>query len=353
MKRLSIVVPMYNVESYIERCLLSLVDQDIPLDEYEIICIDDGSSDNTGHKVNELKSKYHNIVLVNQENQGVSVARNKGMDVARGQYVMMIDADDYIKPCILKVRLDVMDKYNLDVGLTGYTLLDAKGEEDYTFDPPYEQSDILSGIDYEKKYLLSHSEPREQHTSVAIFLKISFLNQNNLRYLSGVPYLEDAELTRRIICLAKRITFINEPFYLRTIRPGSATQSNLFYTKKAIDGFLKSAVNLSQFKIKQCISEEQKVFMNQSIVHFTILYILAHGILPALKNVSQIKSKLKQAELGRLDPTGCSTTYRRMAKFYNCSVYCLLVLLFTNNLLQFLSQKFRRFDIFNNQNTIN
>ena len=91
MKRLSIIIPMYNVERYVNKCLLSLEDQDIPMEDYEIICINDGSPDNSREVVIRLQKEFNNIILIDQENQGVSCARNAGINSACGEFVLFID----------------------------------------------------------------------------------------------------------------------------------------------------------------------------------------------------------------------------------------------------------------------
>ena len=79
MKRLSIIIPMYNVASYVERCIRSLENQDIPKEDYELICINDGSPDNCKEIIVRLQKEFSNIILIDQENQGVSRARNNGV----------------------------------------------------------------------------------------------------------------------------------------------------------------------------------------------------------------------------------------------------------------------------------
>ena len=96
--KLSIIVPAYKVEAYIEKCIRSLEDQDLPKDEYEIIVINDGSPDRCREIVEELQKEFSNIILINQENQGVSMARNNGIANAQGKYIMPIDPDDYVLP---------------------------------------------------------------------------------------------------------------------------------------------------------------------------------------------------------------------------------------------------------------
>ena len=97
-KKLSIIVPAYKVDAYIEKCISSLEDQDIPKEEYEIIVINDGSPDRCSEIVEGLQKEFSNIILINQENQGVSMARNNGIKIAQGEFIMPVDPDDYVIP---------------------------------------------------------------------------------------------------------------------------------------------------------------------------------------------------------------------------------------------------------------
>lgn len=100
---LSIIIPVYNVENYLRECLDSCVNQNVPLSEYEVICIDDGSPDNCGEILDEYASKYSNFVVIHKENGGVSSARNAGLDIATGEYIYFIDSDDMIEPDLVSI----------------------------------------------------------------------------------------------------------------------------------------------------------------------------------------------------------------------------------------------------------
>ena len=322
MKRLSIIIPMYNVESHVERCIRSLEDQDVPRNDYEIICINDGSPDNSREVVKKMQKEYDNIILIDQNNQGVSVARNNGIDIATGKYLLMVDPDDFVKRNTLKEKLDIMDTYDLDMGLTGYIILNSEENEEYRYDPIYpDHNNILNGLEYNNRNLRGRSEIRDPHKSWAIFFDRGFINSNSLRYLPGVPYLEDGELLARVTCLAGRVLFLNEPFYMRTTRDGSATHSDLIHSERARKGFLKAAQHLMDFKYHKCSNDEQRTFMNQSIVHFTILYIASLKWHKYLKNYSILVDNLKKGPLKKLETKGCSNFYRRMGKYYNYSIH--------------------------------
>ena len=96
--RLSIIIPMYNASSCIERCVQSIVNQNIPLQELEIFLLNDGSTDNTLEVLQGLQKKFSCITLLNQSNQGVSASRNTAIEAARGEYFWFLDADDYLIP---------------------------------------------------------------------------------------------------------------------------------------------------------------------------------------------------------------------------------------------------------------
>lgn len=94
--KLSVIVPVYNVERYLSRCLDSLFRQGLQDDEYEVICVNDGSTDKSGDILVDYEKKFHNMKVLTQENHGVGYARNVGMEVAQGDYITFCDSDDYI-----------------------------------------------------------------------------------------------------------------------------------------------------------------------------------------------------------------------------------------------------------------
>ena len=117
---LSIVVPVYNVKQYLPKCLESLLDQDLGKDEYEIVLVDDGSTDESGEICDEFALKEGNVKVIHQKNQGLSVARNVGTQVAEGKYIQYVDSDDYLHPDVLKGLVSLMEEHRLDVLRFGF-----------------------------------------------------------------------------------------------------------------------------------------------------------------------------------------------------------------------------------------
>lgn len=119
-KKLSIIIPVYNVEQYVEKCLRSCAEQNIPADEYEIIVINDGSTDNSLKIIKKVIAEHYNFILIDKPNGGVSSARNAGLYIAQGEYVWFVDADDWIADNCLQAIVDTLVADHLDILQIGY-----------------------------------------------------------------------------------------------------------------------------------------------------------------------------------------------------------------------------------------
>ena len=124
--KLSIIVPIYNVAPYLRKCVDSLLTQDIS--DYEIILVDDGSPDECPQICDEYVEKYDSIRVVHQENEGLSAARNSGVKVAQGDYIMFVDSDDYLQPNVLGALMEQVERDNLDVLRFRYQNVRENGE---------------------------------------------------------------------------------------------------------------------------------------------------------------------------------------------------------------------------------
>jgi glycosyltransferase involved in cell wall biosynthesis len=310
---------MYNVGPYVERCLRSLEDQDVSRDDYEIICINDGSPDESRNVVVSLQKEFNNIILIDQENQGVSRARNNGIDKASGKYVMLIDPDDYVNANSFARILKTVNEQGAQVSFLGFTFLYENGEIRKVIINDAYKGKVYPGI--EAYYLSRGNGQTDPDRMVAVLFETDFLNCNNLRYLPDVPYLEDGEFIARILCLAERCIFDGHSFYQRTTRQGSATNSKLFHSEKATNGFLLAASSLKRFQQEQNLNEKQREFLNQPIVKFVLLAVNSSiGWRPNKKFVATVKT-LKALTFMIIKLEGCNRTYRIYGKAYNLSPY--------------------------------
>ena len=117
--KVSIIVPIYNTEKYLYECINSILKQN--LTEIEIICINDGSSDNSENIIKNFQSKDSRIKYIKQQNQGLSAARNKGILESKSKYVMFVDSDDYIIKDCVNLSFETAEKYDADIVLFNST----------------------------------------------------------------------------------------------------------------------------------------------------------------------------------------------------------------------------------------
>jgi glycosyltransferase involved in cell wall biosynthesis len=317
MIRLSIIIPVFNVEDYISKCILSLEDQDIPRDDYEIVIINDGSPDNSRDVVMDLMKTYHNIVFIEQENKGVSIARNVGIDRARGNYLVFIDPDDYVLPKSLSRVLDTAEQSKAQISFLGYQYLN----EDNSLKASFLFSEYMHVVHTgtEAYHLSLKGITKDPDRSVAIIYDRDYLNSKHLRFTPKIPYLEDGEFLARVLCLADRCIFEGHPFYIRTTRQGSATNSNMFFSDRAIDGFFNAASNLKKFKSTHVLSSSQKKQINQPITKFTLLIVQACVGEGMYAKYRVIKKRLKATRLDKMDIKGCSSFYYKYGLIFNIS----------------------------------
>ncbi len=235
--KLSIIIPLYNSEKYIRKCLDSLLNQDIPLTDYEIIVVNDGSPDNSYNIVKEYSDHFNNIKLVSQLNQGTSGARNTGIDLAQGEYMVFVDPDDYVRPNIYKNLLDIMIEDGLDMLRTDYEMVDesynsvvkprgAKAMGNYS-------REIVEG----KKFL---SEKLGYACYVWVFIYRSTLLKNNSLYFRTGFYLDDTEWLPRVLCHANAVSSLDSVTYYYVQREGSLIGINSGLDHKRIDAGFKA-----------------------------------------------------------------------------------------------------------------
>jgi glycosyltransferase involved in cell wall biosynthesis len=325
MKGLSIIIPVYNVASYLEKCIYSLEEQDIAGDDYEIICINDGSSDDSHEIIEQLQKKFSNILLVDQANQGVSRARNNGIERASGRYLLFIDADDFVDTnCFERILKNVREQ-KAQVSFLGYTILNVDGSVRHRVF--YEDYKTKTYKGTEAYYLARGDGKIDPDRIYAVIFETGFLNSNNLRFLPDVPFLEDGEFISRILSLADRCIFDGYSFYQRTMRPGSAVNSRLFFSEKSTNGFLLAASSLKNFQLKQELDGNQKDFLNQPIAKFVILAIDSSlGRKSYIGFVTTIKN-LRKLSFRKVEVKNCNKQYRRYGKAYNLSPWLLAAFL--------------------------
>ena len=219
MIKVSVIVPVYNVESYLEKCLDSLVNQ--TLKDIEIIVVNDGSPDNSQEIIDNYAKKYKQIKAYVKENGGLSDARNYGIKKATGEYIIFIDSDDYVKENMLEIMYQKALNDNLDIvvcnSINVYengNMIEIKSNRNYSNSPI-------------KNYLVSPPMACIRLYNRTLFDKIQFKK--------GI-YYEDLELTPKLVKYTQKISFIDEGLYYYYQRTGSIMKQKEF-NEKLLDIF--------------------------------------------------------------------------------------------------------------------
>ncbi len=318
-KLLSIIVPAYNVAPYIEKCIRSLEDQDISKENYEIIVTNDGSPDNCKEIVEQLQKEFTNIVLINQENQGVSMARNNAIDITKGEYILPIDPDDYVVPNTLKRILNKVKNQNLDVLHLGFEIFDVDGKSSWHTNFKEQENKVHTGS--EGYFAGRGTTVRDPDRSVAILYKKELLDNYKIRYPKNVPYLEDGLFLGKVFMVASKVGFENAKFYQRTTRPGSATNSNLFYSEEAMKGFILAVKNIKEFAANYKLNIHQKHLKNHVVAKFVFLAISPSIFTSKFKQYKKVLKILKNADLYKLKLEGVRFLYKNYVRVYNFSKF--------------------------------
>lgn len=224
--KLSIVIPVYNVEKYVARCLDSVLDQGLESEDYEVIIVNDGSTDSSLQIVEKYAQNNNNIKIIDRENGGAGSARNHGMDCAIGKYIYFIDPDDFlISNCLLKL-VETCDRHDLDI-LTfmskSYSAISIKDKplfEKNDFSAPFGDtvfSPIVSGEDYV-------ANVKYRNEVWWFLINREFLKNTGIRFVEG-RWLEDVAFSLELILKAKKIAHLQLDGHRYRVTPGSAMNS--------------------------------------------------------------------------------------------------------------------------------
>lgn len=235
MMKLSVIVPVYKVEPYLRKCVDSLLQQDLADDEYEIILVDDGSPDGCGAICDDYAAQHAHVKVVHRPNGGLSAARNSGIEVAMGDYVIFVDSDDFVEPNVLKALVDRTIAEDLDVLRFDYRNVNESYE---VFEPNKESKPF---VDY-------RGEVCDGPTFLVERLGFGcyawqFVVRRELldrcHFTEGICF-EDTDWTPRLLLQAKRITSTKLLVYNYLHRQGSITQSiDLSKRRKALEDRLR------------------------------------------------------------------------------------------------------------------
>ena len=252
---LSVIIPVYNVEDYLNECLDSVTNQ--TLKDMEIICIDDGSTDNSPHILKEYSKKDKRIKIITKENGGQATARNLGIKEAQGEYIAFVDSDDFIEPTMFEKLYTKAKDNNLDIAMCKIATYDNQTEEikDNVW---YYMLGVFR--DFEKD-IFNHNDTKEFTCNIAVtpynkIYKNSLLKENNILFPEGLIF-EDEKFFYDTYLQAKRVSIVDEfLYYYRINRKGSTVDtikdndfSDIVPISKLIRETFKETDNYEDYKI--------------------------------------------------------------------------------------------------------
>jgi len=267
---LSIIIPIYNVEKYLKKCVDSICEQ--KLINTEILLVDDGSTDNSGLIAEDLKNKYNNVRVFHKENGGLSDARNFGISHALGKYVLFIDSDDYVEDNFIEIYNYLNDEYELIlVGMIA----------DYINHSKIIKYDITRKINNENLAVLNCLEVCTKKNSACMkVIKRDFILEHRLFFSDG--FSEDFNWFGRACCYLKSVT-ITDLVYYHYIAEREGSLMNTFRKSKFYDVIDHA---------KEIVKEMNNVKLNKKI-RKRILQFIGFNILSIFRNIKYLKDNEK------------------------------------------------------------
>lgn len=255
MIKISVIIPVYNVENYLKECLDSVCKQ--TLTDIEIICIDDGSTDNSLDILKEYASKDSRIKIITKENGGQATARNLGIKEAQGEYVAFVDSDDFIESDMFEKLYVKAKENNLDMAMCKIATYDHQTEE-IKDNAWYYMLGVFKDFD---KEIFNHKDTKEFTCNIAVtpynkIYKNSLLKENNILFPEGLIF-EDEKFFYDTYLRSKRISIVNEfLYYYRINRKGSTVDTikendftDIIPISKFIRETFKKTNNYNDYKI--------------------------------------------------------------------------------------------------------
>ena len=266
--KFSLIIPVYNVEAYLTTCIESCEKQDIPQSEYELIVVNDGSTDSSLSIIEQLSAKYSNISVISQINKGLSGARNTGIKNISGEYVWFIDSDDFISENVLGGLYFCLKEFDLEILHIGYQYVDNGGNKlaQLSLD---RNKEIMDGISFLNKIQI------DGFYAWSFIFKTSLLIKNSFGFKEGIIF-EDNEIIPEIILKSKRISSYCNVAYCYRQRENSLVHTVTLKMTDDLFSVCKKYKNYSQDITRS--KQEMEIFRNLFTEFMISYYVLLSKI---------------------------------------------------------------------------
>lgn len=217
MIHLSVIIPVFNSAKYLSRCLESVFMQDISEEDFEVIIINDGSTDKSVEIIQEFSSRHPNMRVYNQANCGQSIARNRGIQLAKGKYLHFVDSDDYIHPCIYKNLLDILER--IPAQMLIFDLKEVYDESQVIHEVSFEDVQEMSGYEYARDYSLMPFGPWQY------IINKEFIISHDISFPEGV-YFEDIVFGAKALLDSDTVLKLDQQLYYYVQYNATSTTKN-------------------------------------------------------------------------------------------------------------------------------
>ena len=213
MPLISIIIPVYNCSKYINKCIDSIIKQKGV--DYEILLIDDGSTDSSGGICDLYAKKHKNIMVYHKENEGVSATRNTGLDNCRGEYITYVDSDDFLEPNALSLMLKKLLELDVDIVIGSFNKVSSEG--DLLASIQNTDGDSLLDANEIVEYTISYlRNPRKNQMLMSCWAKLfrrSIIEKNSIRFDTSLDNAEDMDFNFNYLSYVKSALFIEQTVY--------------------------------------------------------------------------------------------------------------------------------------------
>ena len=270
--KISIIVPVYNVQDYLADCLNSILSQTFA--NYEVIIVNDGSTDSSPQIIDSFKTKFPNLKIIHQKNQGVSNARNTGIIHSEGEYLFFLDSDDKIKPTTLEKLYRGCEQSKVPLAICGIELFNEFGSISKFI---YKGNNLINSADLAEDILIGRMFSWVWNK----LYRKDIWEKNSLSFKEGA-YYEDIEIIFRILKCYSPIFCVPEALYEYRVRPGSIVAS---HSEKKITDFIKN-VNTGIQDINKVINKRDWLGLEFIEIYRKISNIYAITMMSTLDNPS-------------------------------------------------------------------
>lgn len=290
MLKLSIIVPVYNVEPYIRPCFESIFKQGLDENDYEVIIVNDGSTDKSMDMIADIIAQHRNITVLHQENQGLSVARNNGIAVSKGEYIMMPDSDDLLIENSIFPLLEIALETKVDILVADYLIMNNDEIEKLSYNKIKQPAIVITektGIEFLKNIKACYVWNK--------LYRRDFILQNHFSFIPGIRF-QDIPFTHECYIKAQRCIKVNSLLNIYRRGHRSASDPNSFNFQKAHDFSTAIAATWKLTKNEQMTQDVKETIKNNLLIlYHNFLFRILKYISSTSERIVLLRTLYKQA----------------------------------------------------------